>query len=107
MREAHRDLPGNVRYKVKRVCPGDVGNALIMYDLYNMWNVVRDKITTVKMVFTPGYQPLITVHVSGCGHCLRSLESLGICQPAAEDHPLMIFRSCGLLSSWHSKIPAS
>jgi hypothetical protein len=83
MREAHTDLPGNVCYKVKRVCPGEVGNALIMYDLYNMWNTVRDKITTIKMVSTPGYQPLITMHVSGCGRCLRSLESHSICQPAA------------------------
>lgn len=83
MREAHTDLPGNVCYKVKRVCPGDVGNALLVYDLYNMWNAVCDKITTIKMVFTPGYQPLISMHVNSCGHCLRSLESLGICQPAA------------------------
>lgn len=88
MREAHTNLPWNVCYKVKRVCPGDVGNALIVCDLYNMWNAVRDKITTIRMVFTPGYQPLITMHVSGYGHCLRSLESHSICQPAADSSSL-------------------
>lgn len=30
-------------YKVKRVCPRNTDNALIMYDLYYMWNTVRDK----------------------------------------------------------------
>lgn len=57
MREMRADLPGSMSYKVKRVCPGNVGNALIVYDLYNMWNTVCDKIATIKMAFTPGYQP--------------------------------------------------
>ena len=30
-------------YKVKHVCPRNMDNALIMYDLYSMWNAVRDK----------------------------------------------------------------
>ena len=37
---AHR---GMMLYKVKHVCPRNMDNALIMYDLYSMWNAVRDK----------------------------------------------------------------
>lgn len=95
MREMRADLPGSVSYKVKHVCPGNVGNALIMYDLYDMWNTVCDKIAAIKMAFTPGHQPLITMHVSGCGHCLRSLESHSIFQPAAGSASLTLLQSAG------------
>ena len=78
--------------KVKHVCPRNMDNALIVYDLYSMWNTVRDK----NAIFLNGSHTRVSSHQS---RCLR--VTVGTAVQEILEARLRFLAGCWLPASLH------